>query len=71
MDYVSLTVNVSLSNSSSTYTLSLCIVDDDVLEANETFKAVLEADYLSRVIIQLNEAEVYILDNDSKPNYAL
>lgn len=69
-DYVGLTEEIfPLDCRSPIFTVYITIVDDDILEANETFKAVLGLVYrprYGRVIFQPSEAEVYILDNDSK-----
>lgn len=50
-----------------TQTVNLNIVDDNVLEINETFMAVLELVDDTRVILQTNATNISIvLDNDSK-----
>lgn len=72
MDYVGSTENFALGGEEYlNYTVYLTIVDDDILESNETFKAALEVvdetfANVFRVTLQPNEAEVLILDSDSE-----
>ena len=47
--------------------MNLNIIDDDVLETNETFTAVLELVDSNRIILEPRETEISIvLDDDSK-----
>ena len=70
LDYDNVTMVLNFSSAVTMETVNLNILDDDVLEINETFRVVLELvnlDNDGRVKLQPNETEVSIvLDNDSK-----
>lgn len=51
-----------------TQSVNLTIMEDDVLETNETFMAVLELVDDDRIILQPNAAFITIVDDDSKHN---
>ena len=59
-------------NTSQSAALRIQIVDDDLLELNETFQVeigFLDVKDSNCVILQPNVSNVTILDNDSKHNY--
>ena len=58
---------LEFSRTTTTQSVNLTIIDDNVLETNETFKAVIESLDDDRIILQPNVAVILIvLDNDSK-----
>ena len=69
LDFESKTVLLEFSSTVTTQSVILIINDDDALETNETFKAVLELGDDDRVMLLPNETFISIvLDNDSKQN---
>ena len=69
LDYDSVTMVLNSSSAVTMETVKLNILDDDVLETNETFRVVLKlvsSEDDGRVMLEHNETEVSIvLDNDS------
>ena len=60
-------MQLEFSTTTTTQSVNLTIIDDNVLETNETFKAVIESLDDDRIILQPNVAVISIvLDNDSK-----
>ena len=60
-------MQLEFSRTTTTQSVNLTIIDDNVLETNETFKAVIESLDDDRIILQPNVAVILIvLDNDSK-----
>lgn len=60
-------MQLEFSRTTTTQSVNLTIIDDNVLETNETFKAVIESLDDDRIILQPNVAVISIvLDNDSK-----
>ena len=67
LDYEDETVRLAFSGGRRMRIVNLFIIDDNVLETNETFTAVLELVGNDRIILQPKETEVSIvLDDDSK-----
>ena len=68
-DYANVSNVVTFSSGSTDHTIVVDIVDDNLLEINEVFKAMLgfvNGDDADRVVLDSVEASVTILDNDGE-----
>ena len=70
MDYEDIALVLNFSSVVTLQTVSMSILDDEVLETDETFTVVLELEPSENdghnIILQPNATRVNILDNDSK-----